>query len=114
MPTMQIASRGIRAKREGALLAWIGIVLFALPLAGTAVAADGASLSVPGQSLSLAQVVDNLVRKNAERSRNLLHSDAKRIYHLSYRGFPGDRDAEMTVEASYDSPSTKEFKIISQ
>ncbi len=36
------------------------------------------------------------------------------MYHLSYRGFPGDRDAEMTVEATYDSPSTKRFQVTSQ
>jgi hypothetical protein len=64
--------------------------------------------------LPLNQIVDNLVQKDVERSRNLLHSHATRVYHLSYRGFPGDREAEMTVEASYDSPANKEFKIVSQ
>jgi len=37
----------------------------------------------------------------------LLHSESTRVYHLAYRGFPGDRGPEMTVEATYDSPSTK-------
>jgi hypothetical protein len=64
--------------------------------------------------LSVQQVVSNLVRKDAERARALRHYESTRIYHLSYRGFPSDRDAEMTVEASFDSPSTKNFKIISQ
>ncbi len=64
--------------------------------------------------LSLDQVVDNLVRRNEERFRSLVHSQSTRIYHLSYRGFPGSREAEMIVEASYDSPSTKDFKIVSQ
>src|SRR5208282_1644295 len=36
------------------------------------------------------------------------------VYQVVYRGFPGDRDAEMTVEATYDSPATKNFKIVSQ
>ena len=75
------------------------------------VAASDAASAAP---LSLDQVVDNLVRKNAERSRNLLHSQATRVYHLTYRGFPGNREAEMTVEASYDSPANKEFKVVSQ
>jgi hypothetical protein len=65
-------------------------------------------------SLSADQVVDNLVRKNQERAKALLHSEGTRVYHLSYRGFPSDRDAEMTVEATYDSPSTKEFKVVSE
>ncbi|HZQ94350.1 MAG TPA: hypothetical protein VFA67_05025 [Candidatus Sulfotelmatobacter sp.] len=64
--------------------------------------------------LSADQVVDNLVRKNEERARALLHSEATRVYHLAYKGFPGDREAEMTVKATYDSPSTKEFKVVSQ
>jgi hypothetical protein len=70
--------------------------------------------SIPGASLSASQVVDNLVRKNQERAQALLHSEATRVYHLTYRGFPGDREAEMTVEATYDSPSTKQFKVVSQ
>jgi hypothetical protein len=58
--------------------------------------------------------VDNLVRKDAERTQALRHYESTRVYRLSYRGFPGDRDAEMTVEAAFDSPSTKSFKVISQ
>jgi hypothetical protein len=72
------------------------------------------SPSKSSPSLSADQVVDNLVRKNQERAQALLHSEGTRIYHLTYRGFPGDRDAEMTVEATYDSPSTKEFKVVSE
>jgi hypothetical protein len=64
--------------------------------------------------LSADQVVDNLVRRNQERAQALLHSEATRVYHLAYQGFPSDRDAEMTVEAIYDRPSSKEFKIVSQ
>src|ERR1700732_3978283 len=62
--------------------------------------------------LSVDQVVSNLVRKDEERARALRHYESTRVYRLSYRGFPGDRDAEITVEASYDSPSTNGFKII--
>ena len=44
-----------------------------------------------------------------------MHSEGTRVYHLAYRGFPSDRDAEMTVKATYDSPSSeKEFKIVSE
>jgi hypothetical protein len=65
-------------------------------------------------SLSADQVVDNLVRKNEERAQALRHSEATRVYRLVYHGFPGDREAEMTVQATYDSPASKEFKVISQ
>jgi hypothetical protein len=64
--------------------------------------------------LSVDQVIDNLVHKNAERERALRHYESTRVYRLIYRGFPSDREAEMTVEATYESPSTKTFKVVSQ
>jgi hypothetical protein len=70
--------------------------------------------SIPSTSLSVDQVVDNLVRKNQERAQALVHSEGTRVYRLAYRGFPSDRDAEMTVRATYDSPSSKEFKVVSE
>src|SRR5208282_2726864 len=88
-------------------------------LAASPVGAFGADSSplppsITTAPLSVDQVVDNLVRKDEERARALRHYESTRVYRLSYRGFPGDRDAEMTVEATYDSPSTKSFKVISQ
>jgi len=91
----------------------IAILLLSSFVAPKAAASDEAKAS-PVAPLSLDQIVDNLLRRNGERSRNLLHSEATRIYHLTYRGFPGSREAEMTVEASYDSPANKEFKIVLQ
>ena len=60
--------------------------------------------------LAKEQVIDNLVRKNQERAQALLRSESTRIYHLTYRGLGGDHDAEMTVEATYESPATRNFK----
>jgi hypothetical protein len=70
--------------------------------------------SITTAPLSVDQVVNNLVRKDEERAQALRHYESTRVYRLSYRGFPGDRDAEMTVEATYDRPSTKSFRVISQ
>ncbi len=70
--------------------------------------------SITTAPLAVDQVVQNLVRKDEERARALRHSESIRVYHLAYRGFPSDRDAEMTVQATFDAPSTKTFKIISQ
>src|SRR5208337_2999591 len=76
---------------------------------------SGAPLSsIPSTSLSTDQVVDNLVRKNQERAQALLHWEGTRVYHLAYRGFPRDMDAEMIVKATYDSPSSKEFTVVSE
>jgi hypothetical protein len=92
------------------------VALGALSTAPKSVGADSgaASSSIALAPLSADQVVDNLVRKNQERAQALLHSEATRVYHLVYRGFPGDREAEMTVDATYDSPSSKAFKVVSQ
>lgn len=77
----------------------------------------GADSTAPAKAstpLSTDQIVDNLVRRNQERAQDLLHSEATRVYRLVYHGFPSDREAEMTVLATYDNPSSKDFKIISQ
>jgi hypothetical protein len=94
------------------LFLWLIVTLHGICWAG----ADANPLppSITTAPLSVDQVVDNLIRKDAERARALRHSESTRVYRLSYRGFLSDRDAEMTVEATYDSPSTKNFKIISQ
>jgi hypothetical protein len=85
-------------------------------LVGVAARADSNPLppSITTAPLSVDQVVNNLVRNDEERARALRHYEATRVYRFSYRGFPADRDAEMTVAATYDSPSTKKFRVISQ
>jgi hypothetical protein len=92
------------------------LMLSAAMVCAFAAGADSSPLpaSIANAPLSVDQVVNNLVHKDAERAQALRHYESTRVYHLSYRGFPGDRDAEMTVEATYDSPSTKNFKVISQ
>ncbi len=81
---------------------------------GASADSDSLPPSITSAQLSVDQVVSNLVRKDAERAQALRHYDSSRVYRLSYRGFPGDREAEMTVEATYDSPASKSFKVISQ
>jgi hypothetical protein len=85
-------------------------------LVGAREAADPDSLphSITNAPLSVDQVVAKLIRKDEDRARALRHYESSRVYRLSYRGFPSDRDAEMTVEATFDSPSNKNFKVISQ
>ena len=95
------------------------ITLIALAVAvilskSSAAESAGSSPAIGKPPLALDQVVDNLVRKNQERAQALLHSEATRVYRLAYAGFPGDREAEMTVEAIYDRPSSKQFKVVSQ
>jgi hypothetical protein len=97
------------------------VVRFFLLLGATlvgsfAVGADSGTLppSINTAPLTVDQVVSNLVRQDEMRAQALRHYESTRVYRLSYRGFPGDRVAEMTVQATFDSPSTKNFKIVSQ
>lgn len=92
------------------------IALAALIRASELMAADSgvASPAIASAPLSADQVMDNLVRRNQERADALLHSQAIREYRLVYHGLPSDRVAEMTVRATYDKPSSKEFTILSQ
>jgi hypothetical protein len=85
-----------------------------LGVRGAAIDSNPLPPSITTAPLSVDQVVDNLVRKDEERAQALRHYECTRVYHLSYRGFPGDRDAEMIVEATYDSPSAKSFHVVSQ
>jgi hypothetical protein len=108
---------------QSSMQSTIGLLLL---LTATLVGSSGASVdssplppSITTAPLSVDEVVDHLVRKDAERAQALRHYESTRVYRLSYRGFPGDRDAEMTVEATYDSPSSdspvsKSFRVISQ
>src|ERR1051326_2675476 len=62
-------------------------------------------------SLTVEEIVNNLVRRNLERAQALSAFQGTRVYRLDYRGFPGARSAEMIVDVKYQSPATKEFTI---
>jgi hypothetical protein len=65
-------------------------------------------------ALSTEEIVSRLVERNLQRSRALESYQGTRTYRLDYRGFPGSRTAEMTVEVNYKAPSTKEFTVRAQ
>src|SRR5258708_33677202 len=96
------------------VIALVGLAALITPPKFVGADSGALSSSIASEPLSADQVVDNLVRRNQERAQALLHSEATRVYHLVYRGFPGNREAEMSVEATYTSPSSKEFKVVSQ
>ncbi|HEV7967840.1 MAG TPA: hypothetical protein VGP19_09730 [Candidatus Acidoferrales bacterium] len=81
-------------------------------------ASANAQSSIPqaiiGTRLNLAQMLDKLVEKNAERADALQKYQNRRFYTLDYTGFPTSLHAEMVVDMMYDAPATKQFKIISQ
>jgi len=60
------------------------------------------------------QVARKLQERNAERTAALNQFSGTRVYHMQYRGFPSDRDAEMVVNVTYHAPDAKEFTVVSQ
>ena len=95
----------------------IPIVFLVAILGAHGLLARGGTSDTPAPAagpLSVEQVVNNLIRRNEERAQGLRSSESTRLYRLVYQGFPGDREAQMTVHAIYTSPATKTFEIISQ
>jgi hypothetical protein len=92
---------------------------FPLIAAAVAFSAVGTSAQVPPAiaaepQLTLSQVVEKLVQRNAERAKALESYRGKRIYKIDYKGFPSALRAEMTVEMTYTAPARKDFKILSE
>lgn len=90
------------------LLIWVGAWQAAGAQPSDAIAIE------PRSTLTTEQVVDNLVRRNLERSQALESYQGTRIYRLEYHGFPGSRSAEMVVDARYKAPETKELTVRSE
>ena len=87
------------------------VVLFTL-LASFSLA-DGDPHSPP-PVLSANTIVQRLMAANAQRAQTLRGYRGRRVYHLDYHGLFGTHDAEMQVDATYNAPDRKDFKIISQ
>lgn len=64
--------------------------------------------------LSLDEIVRKLSDRSQERAVALSNYTGRRVYNLVYRGFPGNRDASLTVLARFTAPARKEFEVISQ
>jgi hypothetical protein len=87
------------------VLVWIG-----LPQRASA-QRPGACVPAMNPPLSREQIVNNMVGMNVERAQALGAYQVTETYRLAYRGFPGAQNAEMTVDAKYQSPGMKIFAI---
>ncbi len=90
------------------------ITAMAVSAALTLVTASGQEQSKISTELTLPQVLDRLLKRNAERAKGLQSYRCMRIYDLDYKGFPKALHAEMTVEMNYRAPDRKAFKIVSE
>jgi hypothetical protein len=70
--------------------------------------------AVVGSRLDLTQVLDKMIKKNAERADALQKYQGRRYYSLVYTGFPDSFHGEMVVDMTYEAPGTKQFKVVSQ
>jgi hypothetical protein len=72
------------------------------------------SMAAQGTSVpSVDEIVARMVARNAERSAQCHFYRNRRDYHVTYRGFPGSKEADMQVEMSFVAPSTKTFRVLS-
>jgi hypothetical protein len=71
-------------------------------------ATSAATLPAP---LTTEQVVQNLTRMNLRRAEALHSYEGDRTYRVEYRGFPGNRSAEMNVKVKFVSPKSKDFSV---
>ncbi len=86
--------------------------MFLLTLLATVSLAEADAHSAP--QLSIDVIVQKLMAANAERAQSLRGYRGKRVYHLDYHGIFGTHDAGLQVEATYNAPDHKDFKVISQ
>lgn len=64
--------------------------------------------------LTAGQVIQAMQARNAERTAALESYTATRVYHIEYKGFPGNREAGITVHVKFTAPSSKQFTVVSE
>jgi hypothetical protein len=79
---------------------WTSAWLLAIILVTQLGVAQQSNSTAGRQPLSVEEVVKNLQQKNHERAEALRQFHGTRVYRMQYRGFPSDRDAEMTVNVN--------------
>ena len=89
------------------------LIVCSLMIALTAVSASGQADHSPAPSVTVADIVGQLVDHNQDRANRLKYYTSQRHYHLEYKGFPHSADAAMDVEAVYNAPS-KSFRVLSE
>lgn len=96
------------------------VVLAGMMLSGTALfgAAAGAlpdDATAPSTpSLTSAQIVREMERRNQDRVEALKHYTAVRHYEVNYKGLGANLGAKMEVEVRFDATDGKTFRIVSQ
>ena len=82
-------------------------------LAAEASSAQGSDASAV-QSLTAAQIVDQMQRHNQERTQALKQYKALRHYQVEYHGFSANIVGKLDVEVTFDATAGKNFRIVGQ
>ena len=88
--------------------------LFCETPAAQAQQVGAAPVNVQKPALTVDEIVSRLEERNRDRAAALKKFEGKRVYRMEYKGFFGDRHAEMVVSVRYASPNDREFTVISQ
>lgn len=100
----------------------LGLIALALPVAFAAARVhDAPAAAVPAAPLDrgaahpgVETIVGDLQQHNRERAAELASYTDRRRYTVTYHGYDLVLSATMVVEATYDSPRTKQFRIVSE
>jgi outer membrane lipoprotein-sorting protein len=90
---------------------WFALATFSL---STVIGVAQGGNAPSGPAASPEQIVQQMEHRSALQGDKLKHYTALRHYEVNYKGFGANLDAKMVVEVSYDAPSAKNFRIVSQ
>ncbi len=85
-----------------------------LLMLGSGMVARADDTETDAAPLSADTIVERMEAANQQRADALRRYTGKRHYAADYRGFFGNRHAEMDVEVAYLAPDHKEFTVVSQ
>ena len=86
------------------------LVAFVSPAA----VAEGPTRAAIHSPMTLSQVVNTMMERNAERARALESYSERRVYTIAYTGIPKDFRARMVVDMTYRAPGSKIFTDVSE
>jgi hypothetical protein len=64
--------------------------------------------------LTASEIASRMEERGRARASALHQFESSRVYHLEYRGFGGNKEAEMKVRMNFRAPATKTFTVISE
>jgi len=99
--------------QRGRIRSLAGVLVCIALIISTTALGEVDSTSLPTSALG-DQIVKRMMESNEKRAQALQHYTEDRHYQVEYSGFLGNIAASMEVEVTYNAPSSKSFRILSQ